>query len=478
MVFRPLRALVQTLVPVQLLVLAGLVGIAMMAMPGCGSSPEPQTEPSQPIPDQLYVDWDHADWRVDRYILVNVRDFTVTQNLGRREPAKDYRKAITYQAEWDSVGFITFLALNAAEQQDRRRIARNHIAEARRVVLGIMNRLWTEASRGYIPNLNAVDFAPIPAGSETAVTTAIRHLTAATGTDPTNPAGWRDLAYFHGIIGDRKRQQRALTSALVALDHLDPQQVAEGDLGRLRRDIFLDLAWLARDLGQPDLTLAYLAHVNPWLGTESPERNDRIFEAKLLRGIALADMGEWLAAVNQARDLPRIEVPTRTVRGSVREDLRWFLDPPHWQALGYDRNNWPRLESDFGRRWIKALAGAPSGDLDHTLWLLGPPPTHLEFPSRVASRYWQDQGLLYARAGEMNTAWKCFEWSAMYRPYMAFYPLAGSSKKPSRMGQSGTRAQRYYTAYGLFFLAGDRGAFDRDVEPDVAARLGETSGSR
>ena len=69
----------------------------------------------------------------------------------------------------------------------------------------------------------------------------------------------------------------------------------------------------------------------------------------------------------------------------------------------------------------------------------------------------------------MGNARHCFEWAMMYRPYMAFFPLSGSSKKPTRTAAPGT-AQRYYTAYGIFFLCGDRGAFDRDVEPAVAAR--------
>ena len=349
-----------------------LAAIALTVICGCSSAPDTETDPTAQVPTDLWVDWDLADWRVDRYILVNIRDFTTTQNLGRRDPISDYQKAVTYNATWDSLGLIPFLALNEAEQQDRRRVARNHIAKARRIVLGTTNHYWMESSLGLFPNLS-IDGAPIPYGAETAVTDAICNLVAAVGTDPSNPAGWRDLAYFYGVVGDRVRQQRALTASLVALDRIDPDQVAEGDFGRMRRDVFLDLAWLARDLRQPDLTLAYLAHVNSWLATPSPEHNDRVYEAMLLRGLALADKGEWLAAVNQARALPRIEVVSRRIRGGVREDLRWFLDPPHFEALGYDRSAWPRLVSDFGRRWIKATAGAPRGDPEHTLWLLGAP---------------------------------------------------------------------------------------------------------
>ena len=448
-----------------------LAAIALIVICGCSGAPDAETDPTAPVPTDLWVDWDLADWRVDRYILVNIRDFTTTQNLGRRDPVSDYQKAVTYKADWDSLGLIPFLSLNEAEQRDRRRVARNHIAEARRVVLGTTNHYWLESSLGFVPNLSN-DNAPIPMGAETAVTHAIGNLVAAVGTDPSNPAGWRDLAYFYGVVGDRVRQQRALTASLVALDRIDTEQKAEDDFGRMRRDVFLDLAWLARDLRQPNLTLAYLAHVNSWLATPSPEHNDRVYEAKLLRGLALADRGEWLAAVNQARELPRIEVVSRSIRGGVREDLRWFLDPPHFEALGYDRAAWPRLASDFGRRWVKATAGAPSGNPDHTLWLLGAPPTHLEFPPRLAYRYWQDQGRLYARAGDAETALHCFEWAVMYRPYMAFFPLAGSGSSPSRLARPGT-AKRYYTAYGMFFLCGDRSAFTRDTDPTVATREGD-----
>jgi len=447
---------------------SGLVGLILLVVAGCGGPPASDFAADEAPPTDLYVDWDRADWLVDRYVLVNVRDYTTAQNLGRRKPAADYQDAITYAAVWDSLGLIPFLSLNETEQADRRRLARNHLAEARRVVLGTVHHYRSAASRGFMPNLNAIDSAPIPEGAETAVTTAIRHLTITVGMDPSHPAAWRDLAYFSGVVGDRPRQQRALGAALAALDQADPAQVAEGDLGRLRRDILLDLAWLARDLGQPALTLAYLDHVAPWLRTPSPERDDRLFEARLLRGLALADQGEWLAAIEVARDLPRIEVLSRTLRGGVREDLRWHLDAPNWQVLGYDRTNWPRQVSDFGRRWIKALAGAPSGDGDHTLWLLGAPPTSLEFPPRLASRYWQDQGRVYARAGDHESARHCFEWAAIYRPYMAFFPLGGS-QGPSRLGTA-SATQRYYTGYGMFFLCGDRGAYDHDVDTMVAER--------
>ncbi|HOX25403.1 MAG TPA: hypothetical protein PLL30_12475 [Candidatus Krumholzibacteria bacterium] len=444
------------------------IGLTLVVVAGCGGPPASEFAADEPSPAGLYVDWDRADWLVDRSILVNVRDFTVAQNLGRRDPVAEYRVAITYAAEWDSLGLIPFLALNEDEQADRRRLARKHLAEARRVALGTLGHYREAASRGFLPNLNLVDNAPIPPGAETAVTTAIRHLTTAAGLDPSHPAAWRDLAYFSGVVGDRRRQQRALDAALAALDRVDSDHPAEGDLGRLRRDIVLDLAWLARDLGQPQLTLAYLDHVEPWLATPSPERDLRRFEARLLRGLALADRGDWLAAIGVARDLPRTEVLSRTPRGGARESLRWFLGAPNLLALGYDRANWPRQVSDFGRRWIKALAGAPSGDSRHTLWLLGSPPTDLEFPPRLAARYWQDQGRVYARAGDHESARHCFEWSAMYRPFLAFFPIAGS-RGPSRLGAA-EASQRYFTAYGMFFLCGDRGAYDRDAAATVAER--------
>ncbi len=446
-----------------------LTGLITSTLIGCGGSPA-MIQTAEPAPPRNpYVDWDQADWRVDRYILVNVKDFVTNQNLGTRDPASDYRTAITYAAVWDSLGLIPFLALNDAEQADRRRLATNHVAEARRIVLGTVNHYWKNASSGFHPNLDAIDSFPNPVGVETAVTAAITHLTIAAGMDPTNPAAWRDLAYFFGVVGDWSRQQHALSSALAALDQIDPAATTTGDLARLRRDVLMDLAWLARDMQQPDLTIAYLDHAGPWIQTPSRERFERNYEATLLRGLALADQGEWLAALGQSRDLPRIQVTSRALRGGVREDLRWHLDAPHFEALGYDRSAWPRQESDFGRRWIKALAGAPSGNISHMLWLLGAPPTHLEFPPRLASRYWQDQGRLYTRGGDFETARHCFEWSAMYRPYMAFFPLGGSEAGPSRMGVTAAN-QRYFTGYGRFFLCGDRGAFNRDVATSVTTR--------
>ena len=442
--------------------------VAATWLAGCGTAPPALDDPLQ-IDGDLYVDWDRQDWRVDRYLLLSAKEFARNQNLGPRDPARAYRRAVTHRAAWDSVTLVTFLSLEPAEQAERRHLSRERLSTARRILLTTVNHYWNDASRGYMPNLNAIDNAPRPMGVETAVTSALGHLTTAVGLDPTNVAAWRDLAYFSGAVGDRQRQHRALTATLAALDLADPRGTVGGDAARLRRDSLLDLAWLARDMAQPQLTLAYLDHVAPWLGAPGPERSERRFEADVLRGLALADAGEWLAAVQQARGLPRIDVVSRSLRGGVREDLRWQLDPPLFEALGYDRMAWPRQESDFGRRWVKAMAGAPSGDVDHTLWLLGAPPTHLEFPPRLAWRFWQDQGRLYARAGETAEARNCFEWAAIYRPYMAFFPLTGSESGPRRLSTPGA-VQRYFTGYGVFFLCGDRGAFDRDVEIAAAGR--------
>jgi len=452
----------------------GLYVLAVLAFGGCGSTPEPESNNDQPMVADPYVDWDRADWLLDRYIMVNLQDYVTTQNLGQRKPAKKYQDAITYKAHRDSMGLIPFLTLTAEEAEERRRLAANNVAEARRVALGAVGYYRENAAQGYQSNSSSVNMAPIPQGVETAVTTAISHLTLAVGMDPSNPAAWRDLAYFFGVVGDRTRQQRALSATLVALDHIDPDQTNEGDLARLRRDVLLDLSWLARDLGQPELTQAYLDHVQNWLHVESPERSDRIFEANVLRGLAYADQNEWLAAVETARALPRYETTRRALRGGVRDDLRWHMSAPNSELLGSEKAAWPKQKSDFGRRWIKAMAGAPSGDIDHALWLLGPPATDLEFPSRLAWRFWQDQGRLYTRAGEMGTARHCFEWAAMYRPYLAFFPTTGV-QGAFRMGTA-EATERYYTAYGMFFLCGDRRAFDRDVESSISPHLANQGG--
>jgi hypothetical protein len=444
---------------------AALAVVSVLA--GCGGPPAPLDDPLA-IGGDLYVDWDRADWRVDRYLLISAKDFATSKNLGPREPARAYREALTYSARWDSVSMVTYLALETREQIARRKQSRAHLRRARTILRSTVNHHWNEASRGYLPNLNAIDHAPKPVGIETAVTSALTHLVDAVGLDPTNVAAWRDLAYFTGAVGDRDRQHRALTATLAALDLVPPRAGPRPDVDRLRRDTLLDLAWLSRELQQPALTLAYLDHVEPWLDAPGPERTERRFEADVLRGLALADQGAWLEAVQQARRLPRIPVVRRAMRGGAREGLRWQLDPPLFEAMGHDRTAWPRRESDFGRRWVKAVAGAPSGDMDHTLWLLGAPPTDLEFPPRLAWRFWQDQGRLYARAGQTRAARNCFQWAAMYRPYMAFFPLAGSQRS-GRLATPGA-SQRYFTGYGLFFLCGDRGAFERDTGMAISSR--------
>jgi hypothetical protein len=433
----------------------------LLLVAGCSRPPAADLLAELPPPDDFYIDWDELDWHIDRYLQVNMRDFVIAQNLGRHDPAADYRAAVTYRAVWDSVGLDLFRRLNDDEQADRRRLAARHHAEARRLVLSVIGHHGNLLARGYLPNLNTADMASRPQGVETVVTRAISHWIRATGLDPSHPAAWRDLAYFCGVVGDRKRQQRALGAALAALDHADPSQARAGASGRLRRDLFLDLAWLARDQGQPELSLAYLDHLQPWLAVASPEREDRHFEAQVLSGLVLAEAGRQRAAAGQASQLPAAVLLQRTQRGGVREDLRWHLSAPLGENLGYMRANWPRQDSDFARRWIRAWIGAPSGEPSHTIRLLGAPPTNLELPPRLAGRYWQDRGQLHARAGDLYTANRCFEWAAFYRPYMAFFPLRGTAG-PSRLGPADSWNE-FYTGYGVFFLCGDRSAYLQQV---------------
>ena len=173
--------------------------MAAIWLASCGGPPAPLDDPLR-IDGDLYIDWDRADWRVDRYLLLSAKEFARNQNLGPREPAREYRRALTHTAAWDSIPLVTFLALETSEQAERRRLSRERLTAARRILLSTVNHYWNDASRGHVPNLNAIDNAPKPVGVETAVTSALRHLATAVGLDPTNAAAWRDLAYFCGTV--------------------------------------------------------------------------------------------------------------------------------------------------------------------------------------------------------------------------------------------------------------------------------------
>jgi hypothetical protein len=96
--------------------------------------------------------------------------------------------------------------------------------------------------------------------------------------------------------------------------------------------------------------------------------------------------------------------------------------------------------------------------------LLGSPATHLEFPPRLAARFWQDQGRIYDRAGQHGTARHCYEWAAMYHPLTTFFPLSGHGDRLHRY------APGYFVGYGQFFVCGDRRSYDRDAANVVAGR--------
>lgn len=427
--------------------------------------------------EALYVDWDEHDFHLDRYLQINLRDLAVSMDRDHRDLSDVYRQAVTDEAAWDSIGLDLHSRLNRAEQTQRRRLATRHHDRARSLLLGVIHHHRNWLARGLLPDFTPVGMIDRHEGVETVVTTALKHLTRATATDPSLAAAWRDLAYFSGVAGDRDRQERALNAALAALEAPGRGPRDTDDHGRLRRDILLDLAWLVRASGRLDLAIAHLDRLEPWLGTPAPEADLRLYEALLLRGLALADRGDRREANRIARELPALRLPVRAIRALKREDLHWHISIPNSGELGFMRSAWPRRESNFGRQWIRAALEAASGDPRRAARLLHAPPTDLELPSRLAWRYWQERGRLHDLANEGHEAIRCYQRAAQYRPYLAFFPLRASDGAP-RLGEFGF-VRRYYAGYGLFFLCGDPELWQSDHPSAMTAEMaGQQAGRR
>lgn len=420
-------------------------------------------------------DWIGWDWRIDRPQLVRLY---ISKNIQPQHPFQDYLEATTYLAEPESLGLTQFLDLPAAEQAKRRHLARDLRDKVQRFRL-VIRQVWEANLEGEA--IASHGAWPLPASVGDGVTRAYHHLVEANGLDPSDPFSWYDLAYFAGVIGDRARCQAALDAALEVLASLDEISVSGGDnasFSALYLRIALDYAWLLRDQGFYEESLSWVDRAEKTLAAD-PERTwEHIQEARLIRGLVLAEKGlvpEARIVASRLRGI-KVWVRNKNVLGNERAMLS--------VGIPADKNAWETRPFDFATNWIWALTHLRNGDCERALEIMGPLKIYknLDFPASYNYRFWNDFGHIFERCGRKEEARLCYGMAAVYRPYFVYYPMIGARGLARIHGQPGAGTP-YFLSYRHFYIAGSLFsyaancalAFETEREPRRKRMLGEAA---
>ncbi len=449
-----------------LAVAAGIL-LCSCLLADCSRGPAvPVTDPALAVPDGASTrnEWATWDWRIDRPQLVVTY---LTKVLEPANPFDTYRETFRYDAEFDSLGPAEFLALPASECVLRRRSADASWREAMRlrtIIMDVHRANWEGES------VNTCGDCPPPNGAGDGVTRALRHLNNAVGLDPTNPYIWYDLAYFAGVVGDWKRQHRALDAAQAAVQHLDQVGVAPAtrsdahtaaDAGTARSGITelqlriaLDYAWLAWERGDDESCGPWLERADSLLVSLSPRPVGQRWEILLVQGLVHAQSGDFIRARQVAALLREIPVYVRDRHRHT--DIRYQSNP-------LIKTAWWSRPNAFAGQWIRAVVQMEQGKPELALEILDDIDVYNELPAQLNYRFWNGMGLLYEQCGQMDKARTYYSLAAINRPYFTYFPLIGAQGAPRIHGQSGC-GMPYFVGYRHFYLAGSLFAYAANTE--------------
>lgn len=306
-----------------------------------------------------------------------------------------------------------FLTLPPAERAARRRQADELYSrwEKFETVARRSRAHWNAASGGSgHPSTEETSYLAEDLG--TGLLAALQRLSQATARDPSHARAWLALGRLRLDTGAYAPARHALLAAERAAE------AAPEGTNRARHDLRLDilrrLGWTARQEGA-------------WEdGLRDVERGLRLApkdpELTLVRGLLLAGAGRFVEACAVARELPPFEY---RVYGSYR------------QGLG-------RSRSDYGSRWIQAMAYLHAGEPRLALYVLGElHPRRREMP--FMSRYWQDVGLVFELNDRPDEAGTFYGIALVSAPWFGYYPWAGFSTQPRILGRPDPRLPAFVT---------------------------------
>ncbi len=377
-----------------------------------------------------FVDWEEMDSYIDHMNMAYA--YLKFPPPLPHEPGGKYAKALTYDVKMDSLGLVAFLALPATEREFRTGEAIKKRERVARFYRLILSRLDIEETGGAIAYNNF---------NNRSVTDCIAALINATGLDPASAEAWYDLAFFTRIVGDGHRSLRCLKAAFSALEHRPLEPCTE-----FRQRLTLDYAWLCRDLGLYEESLA--------MAFEARELGADLQETQLVEGLALAGLGRFSAACKVAQNLGEIRTRKRTLYSTMNKRAAYTMT------------------SNFAERWIEAMAYLATGDYELAYHQIkGANPTR-ELPH--ACRYWNDVGLIYELNDKPETA-SMYGLAAAWLPYMLYYPLEGIRGYPPLFSQTDIGLDYFrthrsmYVAGSLFSYAGIT-ALESELEKDPLRR--------
>ncbi len=411
------------------------------------------------------VDWNRLDWRLDRAMLVSRYLFHDVQPTA---PWQDYLSTLNEGLTPSVDDLADFDAQDPATQDIRRREAEAFLERARIAILDRAMRLRDDVQANRTNSIG--DIGVETPGFGIAVTTALGRLDQAAAKDATNVEVWYHLAYFSGLVGDLERTERAQDGFLAAWERADADTREACAL--YNQQIILDRAWLLRDAGRYQECLDWLAARKSELPrtAESPMVAPYT-EGLLIRALVHAERGEGAPARALLPHLPLMDLPSRSaapnqtyISGTNQREnyYRRFSPgqaPVHskstkWENTTADKLTREHRSSSYLRKWVKAWTNLERGHVRESILRdLGRVETELEFQPRLAWRWWQDQGLIYEKLGEIELAKVCWARAAVYRPFFIYYPLGQGNGISSVHGLRDT-GQPYYLAYGTFFTAG------------------------
>ena len=429
----------------------------------CGGGSAVQTDES-PLFEQegKFVDWDQVDWKFKRQPLAQAYLF---DRLRTGDALRKYVEQTWYMAPLEALGLEEFQKLPPGMQEHRRKQAAEHHHEAM-AMRRILNRgweIWTRTLTFAVAEEAMIHEMGI-------ITPAIKHLKMAAGLDPSDPFTWYDLAYFAGVVGDRKLQRESLANGLAALDistqaETSPVWKGSEDLARLRLRILLDQAWSDRDEGFFKAGLAAAQTAIAQMAADDLRTLDEAREALLLQALLKVDLGDIYDARQLARKLPEWRLPIQKspfYGGSAGPAMR--------------KENLEHIESNFCHDWVWTMTFLKLGEKEQALARMRERNYLTEYPPHLNHRFWRDMGQVLEHFGERGDARLAYGFSIIYYPYFPYFPLQGARGISRVLDQTGA-GQTYYLGFKNFFISGSYFSYaaNRVVTLEMAADSTETS---
>ncbi len=359
------------------------------------------------------------------------------QSQFKLDQPKYYARTREYNGKMDGIGIDVFLAKDADEQKDRRKLAARElkfVMDFNQVMMTLVQRVrQRDTGSGWGIQVNDM----------TTVGDCLGKLRTAVGLDPSNPYAWHVLAYFSSIVGDQKRATGALVGAELALAQIPDDQLME-----LRAEIALDKAWVQRGQGNFEEAMTSLK--------AAAEYGAKGTGPRLLQGLIYAQTGETQKAIEMATALRSAEVsvfPPNLFSTSFAAELS-------------DPTTWRKRNSNYLQSWILALTWLHEGKTDMAAAAFGKFSTNDQYPFAVP--FWNDAGRIYEMTGRRSLANTAWDMARINTPYIVYFIYKAYGVEVGKLTGRPGRVP-FFLGFDLFYNSGNRLAYGAVLVEQVAA---------